>query len=1446
MADSTSPLLVPIAAEALIVNHLVQNGVTFHRWEMEYSNLLQFQSPVPPAFSNLNLEQPDPGVHLHWSLPSALTRGTQVQATATAQVSGGEVTGLTVVNGGYGYNAALPPVVTIVGETGAGALANAVVINGIVTGFKIVSAGSGYSADEPPPVTIAPSQAISFPYVPNRWLVVRYSPAASTSQPRQTTAWLLQSDNIDPNASAWDSNSFVNPFPSRQGAIEPTRLGTTATVLASWAGEAGNPQKLFLQALGPGDATFTAYQPGVVNVFSFYDPIFDQSASSQNPNYQHNAQKFPENTALSYLVIGWYSDPTHDPLYGPVTGWDKHGDPTRSPWINEAHPAAVWQALMDALDWTVQDAVDETILPSQSVYHASVYDVMWQTTALPMGVTGVSLTSGGTGYTSAPTVSFTGGGGTGATAVAQINNGTVVSVTMVSGGTGYTSPPLLSFTGGGGTGATATTQIWNDLNNMTVAVGNSSIDALAAIVQQYADNPQDGITEAELLEAFQYNFLKTLDDADGEAQLDLQIRQAWFANAPGGTLWQVVAAQTGQTSTGQLSPDTIPPPPPLTPDQTAKLAELNRNQRALDGAAQALTSMQWELYATWWKKNSWATMSAAAQNQLIGYFGPMTPIIDLIQQNLDPANSSGLYQQVIAQQQSVQTQMQALPVPTDPLSILSYATKTLGLDPAKLQLKATGMPRFYQPADPVVLISGIQTSDKQGALNGTGTLPCRFTTQAVTGVNVQTGNQTAQVTASTSGIQQVIAVVSNSHLPAAVTTGINVLSVETFFVDPADAAAIVTIGLNSTDAQTIRNLATQMVTQTAQISTIQNPLAASAAFSVWATQAWSPLYMEWQVTFYPTVQANPVGPDNGPQDNWPSVGIAFDNPPAQNEQPCWSFNGTDFDWYGGNQANNSWLPPTSQSYIGRTFLTPQSTYVFIARLKQYLAQNPNAELQAVEALIDEIGDWNFLSQRLSGLVDQLIMRDLQQSPPPDSSISQQVGEEYKAVPDPSKGNQDTDFGSGTPFFFPVRGGFLQFNQLTVVDGFGQVVDLMSAGGNIGTGVPWAPVRGRGLSPMQTTQLPQPSQLIQLSPRMVQTARLDFRFISATNDQQETGLWPDSSPVCGWVLPNHLDRGLAVYDSGGNAIGELMLLADTKGNTDVAWLPAPDSAAAVSDPTKIPNQHLSRFVVALTQSTDQGVGFNNFLQAVDETLWTVDPLGSRADQNLSVLIGRPLALLRAQLQFELDGQPVYNQSWPDTLLQQTAAVETIQFPVRLGSLQLYDDGLMGYFLGDNYTSFNSVHQPQGYQPASGSYLQPIGFNGNYIKLPFNYPSYATQYITMLLDPRGDAHAFTGILPVKIVSLPAAYFEDALKTMAVTFRTGPVITDAQTIRIPYPTEKKGTWSWIQRNSPADPQHWTDPAGWDVLNIVKANQSARLPDTPPRLVEGWLKLTPTDIED
>lgn len=68
-----------------------------------------------------------------------------------------------------------------------------------------------------------------------------------------------------------------------------------------------------------------------------------------------------------------------------------------------------------------------------------------------------SITDGGTGYTSAPTVTIEGGeqGGIEATATATITNGVVTALTITNPGTKYVSP-IVAFSGGGGSGAAAT------------------------------------------------------------------------------------------------------------------------------------------------------------------------------------------------------------------------------------------------------------------------------------------------------------------------------------------------------------------------------------------------------------------------------------------------------------------------------------------------------------------------------------------------------------------------------------------------------------------------------------------------------------------------------------------------------------------------------------------------------------------------------------------------------------------------------------------------------------------------------------------------------------------------------------------------------------------------------------------------------------------------------
>lgn len=74
-------------------------------------------------------------------------------------------------------------------------------------------------------------------------------------------------------------------------------------------------------------------------------------------------------------------------------------------------------------------------------------------------VSSIAVNTAGTMYTSIPTVSITGGGGTGAAAVAEIRNAGVSSVTITNIGTGYTSQPTVTVSGGGGSGATLTASL---------------------------------------------------------------------------------------------------------------------------------------------------------------------------------------------------------------------------------------------------------------------------------------------------------------------------------------------------------------------------------------------------------------------------------------------------------------------------------------------------------------------------------------------------------------------------------------------------------------------------------------------------------------------------------------------------------------------------------------------------------------------------------------------------------------------------------------------------------------------------------------------------------------------------------------------------------------------------------------------------------------------------
>lgn len=77
---------------------------------------------------------------------------------------------------------------------------------------------------------------------------------------------------------------------------------------------------------------------------------------------------------------------------------------------------------------------------------------------LTTSVAGVNVTDGGSGYPDI-TVTITGGGGTGAVAYADTSDGSIDSIEIYEGGSGYTSVPTITISADTGSGATATATI---------------------------------------------------------------------------------------------------------------------------------------------------------------------------------------------------------------------------------------------------------------------------------------------------------------------------------------------------------------------------------------------------------------------------------------------------------------------------------------------------------------------------------------------------------------------------------------------------------------------------------------------------------------------------------------------------------------------------------------------------------------------------------------------------------------------------------------------------------------------------------------------------------------------------------------------------------------------------------------------------------------------------
>ncbi len=471
-------------------------------------------------------------------------------------------------------------------------------------------------------------------------------------------------------------------------------------------------------------------------------------------------------------------------------------------------------------------------------------------------------------------------------------------------------------------------------------------------------------------------------------------------------------------------------------------------------------------------------------------------------------------------------------------------------------------------------------------------------------------------------------------------------------------------------------------------------------------------------------------------------------------------------------------------------------------------------------------------------------------------------------------------------FIPLRAGRLRMQELYIVDTFGRYFQIGTAGSN--------PVQNNlTLAGSMTQELNNPlvpacqpadknSNDIYLPPRIVQPARLSFDWLSAQSMEGQANTFvertqqPAYTPIAGWMVPNHLDDSLVLYDTNGNALGSLGLEGS---NRELSWRSVP-SQTAIQNPTNNgwdqmksditdANPFLQEFLTQFAFPTPQGAGgnFQDFLYALDVSQRSIHTADLMQDKGLAVLIGRPFVLARAYMRLELQGMPnvaLDSDSFLDavtkfvgsTSRQQSdpttwsdydadarfkAGLTELAVPVDLGDLNQFDDGLVGFFLGNDWSTFytpTSKSTSGGVQQSGWGTIQLLP-NDSTSSPSFMPPPTGTGLagkpqqdlvITMVMDPRAAVHATTGILPVKSITIPPVQYRDTLKKLMVYFLSNPVLLGKQSYDIPLPAEKGYEWSWVQPGKPEVP-----------LESNTAGDTAQFGYSPQQILDGWLKLQP-----
>jgi hypothetical protein len=548
-----------------------------------------------------------------------------------------------------------------------------------------------------------------------------------------------------------------------------------------------------------------------------------------------------------------------------------------------------------------------------------------------------------------------------------------------------------------------------------------------------------------------------------------------------------------------------------------------------------------------------------------------------------------------------------------------------------------------------------------------------------------------------------------------------------------------------------------------------------------------PLYMDWEVYFFPTEKINAERKQYYAR----FITDNFNIKPEDAE-----FSILDFD--------RTVYSQDVSRYSGRSLITSNSEQLLNDRITQKKNTNQEDFYSKIENCLNKNG---FLIQSLNGFNQAFVQEKLTLQLPIGDPIA---FEDYKHIYQELKlADYIANQRYTTPIpefeFSPIRMGGVNITKLALIDSFGKRHSLAKALEKKVTVPETLQLTHRKSIRFNKKEI---STQAFLYPRFVQPGILRTNWLPAsqTNNKEQLLINPNTkeNPVCGWVVPNHLAKSLSIYSTHGTHLGDVTFFKGA-----IVFEDSPEHANF--SPDSATNYYLKQFLKYLKGITD----FQGFLTIIDECLFNIDPDNNRSHSDLNYLFGRPMALVRMQLSFELKGSLHTRKDHYafEQMLQDknpapvTAKYEDIKVPVRVGDYRKLNEGVVMYWHDED------INSKQGFTQSYSTALDPnkglnikTKNNGKPKTAPIK-PSFhmalsdQPRKLTMLIDPRGEAHICSGVLPMTTLKLPDRYWKNALQNLKLNFEVGPLLFPQNQIQFNLPHQEGYSWNWLQNRKQND---------------------------------------------